>query len=147
MVWPMSKSHRHLRRHHQVIAGELYRQIANVLKRPARVFIAPFDVRLPKENERDDLVDTVVQPDVFIVCDPTKIDMRGCRGGPDWLVEVLSPSTSRYDRFKKIPVYERAGVREVWLIQPKDRTVSYLFTRGTAAMGSRPFPSSKGERH
>jgi Uma2 family endonuclease len=109
---------------HQVIAAELHRQIANILKRPARVFIAPFDVRLPKENERDEDVDTVVQPDVFIVCDPKKIDMRGCRGGPDWLVEVLSPSTSRYDRFKKIPVYERAGVREVWLIQPKDRTVS-----------------------
>jgi Uma2 family endonuclease len=109
---------------HQVIAGELYRQIANVLERPARVYIAPFDVRLPKENERDDLVNTVVQPDVCIVCDPTKVDMRGCRGGPDWLVEVLSPSTARYDRFKKIPVYERAGVREVWLIQPKDRTVS-----------------------
>lgn len=109
---------------HQLIAGELHRQIANVLKRPARVFIAPFDVRLPKGNEPDDEVDTVVQPDVLIVCDPKKIDQRSCRGAPDWLVEVLSPGTSRYDRFKKIPVYERAGVREVWLIQPRDRTVS-----------------------
>lgn len=109
---------------HQAIAGELHRQISNILKRPPRVFIAPFDVRLPKSNERDDLVDTVVQPDVFIVCDPAKLDFRGCRGAPDWIAEVLSPGTSRYDQFKKIPVYERAGVREVWLIQPSDLTVA-----------------------
>jgi len=109
---------------HQLIAGEIHRQIANIIKRPARVFIAPSDVRLPKANELDMDVDTVVQPDVFIVTDPGKFDHRGCRGAPDWLLEVLSPSTTRYDRFKKVPVYERAGVREVWLVQPKDRTVA-----------------------
>ena len=86
--------------------------------------MAPSDVRLPKSTEHDDLVDTVVQPDVFIVCDPRKIDKRGVRGAPDWVVEVLSPSTARHDQFVKVPAYERAGVREVWLVQPMDCTLT-----------------------
>jgi Uma2 family endonuclease len=65
-----------------------------------------------------------VQPDVFIVSDLRKIDARGLRGAPDWLAEVLSPSTASHDQIVKLPVYERAGVREVWLINPIDRTVS-----------------------
>jgi Uma2 family endonuclease len=79
---------------------------------------------LPKSTEADDEIDTVVQPDVFIVCDPEKIDARGMRGAPDWIAEVLSPSTASYDQTVKLPIYERAGVREVWLVSPIDRTVS-----------------------
>jgi Uma2 family endonuclease len=110
---------------HQTIVGELHRQIAIALddKRP-HVFIAPFDVRLPKATEEDDQVDTVVQPDLFIVCDRAKVDRRGVRGAPDWLAEVLSPGTARHDQVVKLPAYERAGVREVWLIHPGDLTVS-----------------------
>ena len=112
-------------RAHQEIAGEVYRQAATALKgKPCRAYAAPFDVRLPKSTEEDDQVDTVVQPDIFIVCDLQKVDARGVRGAPDWLVEVLSPSTSRHDQIVKLPVYERAGVREVWLIDPIDRTVA-----------------------
>jgi Uma2 family endonuclease len=112
-------------RAHQEIVGEVYRQAANALKgKPCRVYAAPFDVRLPKSTEEDDQVDTVVQPDVFIVCDLQKVDARGVRGAPDWLVEVLSPSTIRHDQTVKLPVYERAGVREVWLIDPIGRTVT-----------------------
>jgi Uma2 family endonuclease len=110
---------------HQIVVGELYRQIANALDDKApRVFVAPFDVRLPKKFEEDDQVDTVVQPDLFIVCDPAKVDRRGARGAPDWLAEVLSPGTARHDQIVKLPAYERAGVREVWLIHPEDLTVS-----------------------
>ena len=110
---------------HQVTVGELYRQIANALEdKPCRVFAAPFDIRLPKSTEADDQIDTVVQPDVFIVCDLQKIDARGMRGAPDWLAEVLSPGTARHDRRVKLPVYERAGVREVWLIDPIGRTLT-----------------------
>jgi Uma2 family endonuclease len=110
---------------HQSIAAELFRQIANERKGASwRVFVAPFDVRLPKSNELDDQIDTVVQPDVLIVCDAKKLSECGVRGAPDWIAEVLSPSTARYDQIKKIPVYERAGVREVWLIRPGDRSVS-----------------------
>jgi Uma2 family endonuclease len=110
---------------HQGVVLELGRQIANALEgKPCRVFVAPLDVRLPKSTEEDDHIDTVVQPDVFIVCDLKKIDARGMRGAPDWLAEVLSPGTARHDRRVKLPVYERAGVREVWLIDPIGRTVS-----------------------
>lgn len=110
---------------HQTIVGEIYLQAAIALKdTPCRVYVAPFDVRLPKSAERDDQVDTVVQPDVLIVSDPRKIDARGMRGAPDWIAEVLSPGTASYDRLIKLPAYERAGVREVWLIDPIDRTLN-----------------------
>ena len=110
---------------HQKVVGEIYRQVATTLKgKLYQVGIAPSDVRLPKSTEHDDHVDTVVQPDVFIVCDRQKLDERGTRGAPDWVVEVLSPSTARHDRLRKVPAYERAGVREVWLVHPLDRTVT-----------------------
>jgi Uma2 family endonuclease len=110
---------------HQGIVGELYRQAANALEdKLCRVFVAPFDVRLPKSTEEDDQVDTVVQPDVLIVSDLKKLDARGMRGAPDWIAEVLSPSTARHDRTLKLSAYERAGVREVWLIDPIDRTLT-----------------------
>jgi Uma2 family endonuclease len=110
---------------HQKVVGEIYRQVATALKgKPCQVGIAPSDVRLPKSTEHDDQVDTVVQPDVFIVCDRQKLDERGTRGAPDWVVEVLSPSTVRHDRGRKVPAYERAGVREVWLVHPIDRTLT-----------------------
>jgi Uma2 family endonuclease len=110
---------------HQMIVGELHRQIATALDRkPSRVCLAPSDIRLPKSTEEDDQVDTVVQPDIFIVSDLSNVDARGLRGAPDWLAEVLSPSTARHDQITKLPVYERAGVREVWLINPMDRILS-----------------------
>lgn len=110
---------------HQDIAFELARQVADALEnKPFRVRIAPSDVLLPKSTEDDGLVDTVVQPDVFIVSDPLKSDGCGVRRAPDWLAEVLSPSTARHDQFVKLPRYERAGVREVWLIRPLERTVT-----------------------
>ena len=110
---------------HQTIAGKLYRQIEDALEGTRwRVFIAPVDVRLPKSAELDEHVDTVVQPDVLIMRGRKKLDARGVRGAPDWLAEVLSSGTSRYDQKVKIPVYERAGVPEVWLINFKARTVA-----------------------
>jgi Uma2 family endonuclease len=112
-------------RSHQEIVGELYYQVATALKdNPCRVYVAPFDVRLPMSTEEDDQVDTVVQPDVLIVCDLYKLDARGMRGAPDWVAEVLSPSTASHDQIVKLPAYERAGVREAWLIDPIDRTLT-----------------------
>src|SRR6185437_1505828 len=87
-------------------------------------YVKPFDVRLPKAGEADDLIDTVVQPDVLIVRDLSKLDDRGMRGAPDWIAEVLSPTTARHDEVIKIPVYERAGVLEVWLIHPVERALT-----------------------
>jgi len=117
---------------HQEVAGEVYRQLANQLDgKPCRPFIAPVDVRLPRKDETDAAIDTVVQPDVLVVCDPSKIDRRGVRGAPDWLLEVLSPSTAAHDQIAKRRTYERAGVREYWLVHPGDRTLTvYLLDNG-----------------
>ena len=112
-------------RTHQELVGALYYELCRALEgRSVCVYVAPFDVRLPKSDESDDKIETVIQPDVFIVCDREKTDERGVRGAPDWLAEVLSPSTASYDQSVKIPLYERAGVSEVWLIHPTDRTLA-----------------------
>jgi Uma2 family endonuclease len=117
---------------HQSIVVELARQLGNQLEStPWRVLVAPLDVRLPKSNEPDDQIDTVVQPDLFITREIHKLTERGMRGAPDWLAEVLSPSTASYDKGVKIPVYERAGVPEVWLVNPRRRSVAvYLLANG-----------------
>jgi len=93
-------------------------------KGKCEVFPAPFDVRFPKGNETaDDRIDTVVQPDICVVCDPSKIDENGCCGAPDMIVEVLSPSTAKKDMFDKFLLYEESGVREYWIVHPKDKSV------------------------
>ena len=110
---------------HQEVAGEIFRQLANALEaKPCRAFIAPVDVRFPKAGEADEQVDTILQPDVLVVCDPSKLDRRGVRGAPDLVVEVLSPGTSSHDHVRKRRVYERAGVAEYWLVHPIDRMVT-----------------------
>jgi Uma2 family endonuclease len=110
---------------HREVAGEIYRQLANRLSgKPCRPFIAPLDVRLPRAGEADEAVDTVVQPDVIVVCDPGKLDRRGVRGAPDLVVEVLSPGTASHDHVRKRRVYERAGVAEYWLVHPADRMIT-----------------------
>jgi Uma2 family endonuclease len=115
-------------RGHQRLVGELYRQIADALEGgPCEVNVAPFDVRLPEKDEADEAdeaIATVVQPDIAVVCDPAKLDERGCRGAPDWIVEVLSPSSAGHDQIRKLALYERQGVREYWLAHPGDRIVT-----------------------
>lgn len=110
---------------HQDIAGEIYFQLRRALEgKPCRAFIAPVDVRLPKADEADERIDTVVQPDVLVVCDEAKLDRRGVRGAPDFVAEVLSPATASHDQLLKRQVYERAGVLEYWLVHPADRILT-----------------------
>ena len=112
-------------RRHQEVVVEMLRQIADALEgHPCRVYVAPFDVRLPRAGEADEQIDTVVQPDLSVICDEQKLDERGCRGAPDWVMEVISPSTASHDQVKKRDVYERAGVPELWLVHPGDGIVS-----------------------
>jgi Uma2 family endonuclease len=112
-------------RRHQEIGFEVARQVADALEGTGcRVYVAPFDVRLPRSNEADDDIDTVVQPDLMVVCDRAKLDDRGCRGAPDWVIEVLSPSSAGHDQILKRAVYERHGVKEYWLIHPVDQVVT-----------------------
>jgi Uma2 family endonuclease len=117
---------------HQDVAGEIYFQLRQALSgKPCRAFIAPVDVRLPKGDEADERIDTVVQPDVLVVCDESKLDRRGVRGAPDLVVEVLSPSTASHDQLRKRGVYERAGVQEYWLVHPTDRVISVYRLTGS----------------
>ncbi len=110
---------------HQEVAGEIFFQLRLALgEGPCKPFVAPVDVRLPRLDEADDQIDTVVQPDVLVVCDPSRLDRRGVRGAPDLVVEVLSRSTASHDHVRKRQVYERAGVKEYWLVHPTDRMVT-----------------------
>ncbi|MFZ4855438.1 MAG: Uma2 family endonuclease [Desulfuromonadaceae bacterium] len=112
-------------RKHQELSMELCRQFANFLKgKPCRVYDAPFDVRLPQHPEQsDDAIETVVQPDIVVVCDSSKLDDKGCKGAPDLVIEILSPSTSKMDLQDKFFLYQRVGVKEYWLVHPFDKTV------------------------
>ncbi|MBF0405922.1 MAG: Uma2 family endonuclease [Candidatus Riflebacteria bacterium] len=106
---------------HQEISGSLFNKIYNFLEgKPCMVFHAPFDVRLPEKNQSDDETTTVVQPDILVVCDEDKIDEKGCRGAPDWIVEILSPSTRRKDLIIKTALYEKHKVKEYWVIYPDE---------------------------
>ena len=110
---------------HQEICGELFRQLANF-------YPAPFAVRLfEKSGDAPADVDTMVEPDISVVCDHDKLDSHGCKGAPDLVVEVLSPSTQRHDRLVKLDLYQRAGVREYWIISPEEKTAQvFLLQNG-----------------
>ncbi len=111
---------------HQRISGNIFGQLWNNLKgQTCQVFSAPFDVRLPRspKNISDKEIVTVVQPDLCVVCDPSKIDERGCLGAPDWIIEILSRHTSAKDLRDKFEVYEEAGVKEYWVVHPEEQTV------------------------
>lgn len=109
---------------HQAISVSLASQFYNYLRgKTCRVFAAPFDVRLSE--------DTVVQPDISVICDPGKLDARGCNGAPDLVVEILSPSSVGHDSVVKLNTYNEAGVREYWIVDPDSRSVLvYLFKGG-----------------
>lgn len=112
-------------RAHQQVVFRLANQIESVLGGyPCEVFVAPFDVRLPLGDEADDAIETVVQPDLSVICDGSKLDDAGCRGAPDWIVEVLSPRTAVRDQVQKRDLYGRHGVREYWIVHPEDRLLT-----------------------
>ena len=113
--------------YHQLISGELFKQIAVYLTgKPCKVIPAPYDVRLFYAG--DDYDDTVIQPDISIVCDKEKRGPEGCRGAPDMVVEILSPSNTAEEMGRKFRLYRKADVKEYWVISPKDKTLeTYRF--------------------
>lgn len=109
-------------RQHQEVNGELTRQIANhLVSHMCSVYAAPFDVRLAEAHESDEETSTVVQPDISVICDPQKLDEKGCKGAPDFIAEIISPHTACRDYITKVALYEKHGVKEYWIVHPVDK--------------------------
>lgn len=107
-------------RTHQKIIGAMYLTVANYIREKGgdcEVYIPPFEVFLDCDKH------TVVQPDLTVICDPDKLDEKGCHGAPDWVIEVMSPSSKKVDAVEKLEKYRKARVREYWLVMPDKRTV------------------------
>ncbi len=121
------------KRIHQQIQSHLFREISWYLKRKkCKVFSAPFDIRLPKSGEKEDKkIYTVVQPDISIICDPDKLDDRGCIGPPDMIVEITSAKTVDRDVNEKFTIYEQSGVKEYWIVYPQEQSISVFVLEGS----------------
>jgi Uma2 family endonuclease len=128
---------------HQKISGIIEFNIASFLKeKKCNMYHAPFDVRLPlpPKKAKGNKVDTVVQPDIVVVCDESKLDERGCFGAPDMVVEILSPGNSRREMRDKYDLYENAGVREYWIVDPeRELVIVYQLDVQGRYFGSRPY--------
>jgi len=115
---------------HQIISRNISGLLYVALKgQKCQFFSAPFDVILPVEGKDFEASDRVIQPDVCVICDPDKIKKRGCFGAPDWIVEILSPSTAKKDLQNKFELYEESGVNEYWIIEPRNQTVEVFILR------------------
>ncbi len=114
------------KRKHQKISFILGNKFYNCInKNNCEVYTAPFDVRLPKKGETvDEKIYTVVQPDISVICDLSKLDDRGCIGAPDLIVEILSPSTAKKDMNDKFDLYQEVGVKEYWIVSPNDENIN-----------------------
>jgi Uma2 family endonuclease len=127
---------------HQRISGVVFTEIKWFLKKSScQAFSAPFDVRLPLPPHRikSDKVDTVVQPDICVICDRSKLDERGCLGAPDLMVEILSPGNSRKEMREKYDLYQEAGVTEYWVVFPSEQVLQrYILNEQNIYQAQRP---------
>ena len=117
---------------HQELSWELSAEIRNYIKKKGgkcKAYAAPFAVFLENNDT------TYVEPDISIICNKDKIDTRGCNGAPDWIIEIVSPSSRKLDYFTKLAKYRSAGVREYWIVDPiKERTVVYRYEEDDVPM-------------
>ncbi|WP_138992411.1 Uma2 family endonuclease [Larkinella sp. C7] len=130
---------------HQPLVGKFYLPFGNYMKgKPCQVFMAPFDVRLPRKNKpTNETITTVVQPDLCIVCDPAKLDDAGCIGAPDLVIEVLSKGNTKKEMKEKFDAYQEAGVREYWIVQPEyDNVPVYTLNEQGQFIGQPPYDES-----
>ena len=115
---------------HQAIQIELSTQFHTFLRgKPCKAYSAPCDVRLFYEEDESD--DTVVQPDIMVICDKNKLGPEGCRGAPDLVIEILSPSNTAIEMERKLKLYQEAGVKEYWIVDPENNGLTvYRFEEG-----------------
>jgi Uma2 family endonuclease len=120
-IFPMSPAPN---RRHQEHSSYIHIAIGAFLKnQKCKVYSAPFDVRIPRKSKDDKDIITVLQPDICVVCDPAKLDDRGCIGAPDLVVEILSPSNNKKELKYKYEIYEEAGVKEYWVVFPPEKNI------------------------
>ena len=106
---------------HQSLVSEFTVTIGSYIRSKGgncKVFPAPFAVFLNKDDQN------YVEPDISVICDKSKLNDKGCSGAPDWIIEIISPSTSRIDYGVKLFKYRTAGVREYWIVNPVKKTVT-----------------------
>lgn len=128
---------------HERVSGALFNKFYNYLEgKTCEVFSAPFGVRFPKEDEPDEYIKNALMPDITVVCDKKKLDDRGCRGAPDLIVEILSPSTAKRDIKAKRHLYQRSGVKEYWIADPLHKTLQVYKLDKEGKYG---FPETYGE--
>jgi len=128
---------------HQEISGNIYFAFKlYLLKKPCKVFSAPFDVRLTRKSKMNKDVINVVQPDICVICDRAKIDKRGCIGAPDIIVEIISSGNNKTELQNKYEVYEESGVQEYWIVSPQDKTfMKYTLNQDGVYVASKLMPS------
>jgi len=106
---------------HQEILNSINNAIYNYIrskKGNCRVYPSPFAVKLFADNDK-----IIVEPDISVICDSSKLTERGCTGAPDWIIEIVSPSTSSHDYVRKLNLYMNAGVREYWIVDPQKNSI------------------------
>lgn len=131
---------------HQRASSNLHVAVGSYLrKKPCNIFSAPFDVKLPS-LDKSKKEETVVQPDLSIVCDVSKLDEKGCKGPPDWIIEILSKSSANKDLTDKYELYQNAGVKEYWIVHPAEGTITpYILSDEGKYELTRNTPFSSGE--
>lgn len=117
---------------HQKLVGQLSRIISNYIESnhgSCEIYPAPFAVFIKKDDKN------YVEPDISVICDKNKLSDRGCEGAPDFIIEIVSPSSRRMDYYKKCALYAESGVREYWIVDPeKQRTMIYRYEDDAAPM-------------
>ncbi len=136
------------RRHQGILAYVTYLFVTYLEGSPCSAYAAPFDVVLPESAEAaPDEIDTVVQPDLVVVCDSAKLTRQGCTGAPDFVLEILSPATAFKDMEEKLRLYESHGVREYWILNPANDTLMVYSVLPETPAGATAVPRQRGARY
>ena len=133
-------------RYHQKVEGVLHAKIWHYFENSnCEVYQSPFDVRLKRNKGQNDEIDTVVQPDICLVCDLDKLDDAGCLGAPDLMVEILSDNTAKKDYNEKFNLYEENMVKEYWIANPATKTIEIFSLKDEKYESLGLFSESEGQ--